>query len=145
VFGLVAIIALGAARAASRIDADGLPILLAAQDRSTWNQELVREGLMALQRARSLGGRGPHVLQAEIAAAHVTAATWETTDWAGIVARYDALAAVMPSPIVALNRAIAVAMSEGPDAGLAALHDLERPLADYHLFYATRADLLERA
>ena len=144
-FGLVAMMAFSAARAHTRVDAEGLPILLDAQDRSKWNKELVREGLMALQRARSLGGRGPYVLQAEIAAAHVTAPTWESTDWATIVARYDALAAITASPIVALNRAIAVSMLEGPAAGLAALGALERSLADYHLFYATRAELLDRA
>jgi RNA polymerase sigma-70 factor (ECF subfamily) len=144
-FGLVAIMAFGVARAHARVDGDGVPILLAAQDRATWNRELVRDGLMALRRARSLGGQGPYVLQAAIAAAHMTAPTWDATDWATIVALYDALAAMTPSPIVALNRAVALAMRDGPAAGLAALADLERALADYHLFYATRADLLERA
>ncbi len=100
---------------------------------------------MALRRARSLGGRGPYVLQAQIAAAHVTAPTWEGTDWVTIVATYDALAAVSPSPIVALNRAVAVSMLAGPSAGLAELRALERPLSGYHLFYAARADMLERA
>lgn len=144
-FGLLAMMAFGAARAHTRVDAEGVPVLLDAQDRSRWNKELLREGLMALQRARSLGGRGPYVLQAEIAAAHVTAPTWESTDWAAIVARYDELLAIAPSAIVALNRAVALAMRDGPNAGLAALRDLARPLADYHLFYATRAELLERA
>jgi RNA polymerase sigma-70 factor (ECF subfamily) len=143
-FGALAIMAFGAARAHTRVDDEGLPILLAAQDRSRWNRELLREGLMALRRARSLGGRGPYVLQAEIAAAHVTAPKWESTDWANIVAAYDALAEVSPSPVVALNRAVAVSMLAGPSAGLAALTALERPLADYHLFYAARADMLER-
>jgi RNA polymerase sigma factor (sigma-70 family) len=143
-FGALAIMAFGAARAHTRVDDEGLPILLAAQDRSRWNRELLREGLMALRRARSLGGRGPYVLQAEIAAAHVTAPTWDSTDWATIVNAYDALAEVSPSPVIALNRAVAVSMVTGPSAGLAALKALERPLADYHLFYATRADLLER-
>jgi len=100
--------------------------------------------LMALRRARSLGGRGAYVFQAEIAAVHVTAARWESTDWAAIVAAYDALAEVSPSPVVALNRAVAVSMLAGPSAGLAALTALEGPLADYHLFYAARADMLER-
>jgi RNA polymerase sigma-70 factor (ECF subfamily) len=145
VFGLLAILAFGAARAHTRVDAEGAPILLDAQDRSRWNRELVREGLMALQRARTLGGRGPYVLEAEIAALHVTASAWERTDWAAIVACYDALAAIAPSPIVGLNRAVALAMRDGPVAGLAALRDLERPLDGYHLFYATRADLLARA
>src|SRR5262249_3525930 len=144
-FGLVAMMAFSAARAHARVDADGLPILLSAQDRSTWNKEVLREGLMALARARALGGRGPYVLQAEIAAAHVTAPTWDSTDWGAIVALYDALAAVAPSAIVALNRAIAVSMRDGPSEGLTALRPLERRLADYHLFYATRADFLERA
>jgi RNA polymerase sigma-70 factor (ECF subfamily) len=144
-FGALAIMAFGAARAATRVDPDGAPILLAAQDRSRWNSELLREGLMALRRARSLGGRGPYVLQAVIAAAHVTAPTWESTDWGAIVAAYDALADLAPSPVVALNRAVAVSMQAGPAAGLEALETLELPLADYHLFYAARADMLERA
>jgi RNA polymerase sigma-70 factor (ECF subfamily) len=143
-FGLVAMMAFSAARARTRVDADGLPILLAAQDRSQWDRELLREGLMALQRARSLGGRGVYVLQAEIAALHVTAPAYDATDWAAIVARYDELVAVAPSPIVSLNRAVAIAMRDGPAAGLVALEDLARALADYHLFYSVRADLLER-
>ncbi|MGD0674428.1 MAG: sigma-70 family RNA polymerase sigma factor [Polyangiaceae bacterium] len=145
VFGALAMMAFGAARAHARVDDEGLPILLAAQDRSRWNRDLLREGLMALRRARSLGGRGPYVLQAEIAAVHVTAPRWESTDWATIVAAYDALAEVWPSPVVALNRAVAVSMLAGPSAGLAALKAIERPLADYHLFYAARADMIEHS
>jgi len=137
--------ALRAPRADTRVDDGGVPILLYAHDRSRWHKELLREGLMALARARSLGGRGPYVLQAEIAAVHVTAPTWASTDWAAIVPRYDELAAITPSPIVALNRAIAIAMRDGPAAGLAELDGLQRTLGDYHLFYATRAELLERA
>jgi RNA polymerase sigma-70 factor, ECF subfamily len=148
VFGLYAMMAFSAARAHTRVDADGRPILLAAQDRAAWNKELVRNGLMALARARSLSdpsvGRGPYLLQAEIAAVHVTAPAWEHTDWGRIVTHYDALVTVAPSPIVALNRAIALSMRDGPATGLAALAELERPLATYHLFYAARADLLER-
>jgi len=143
-FGGLAIMAFGAARANTRVYDEGLPILLAAQDRSRWKSGVLREGLMALRRARSLGGRGPYVLQAEIAAAHVTAPRWESTDWATIVAAHDALAEVSLSPVGALNRAVAVSMLAGPSAGLAALNALERPLADYHLFYAARADMLER-
>jgi len=145
VFGLVAMMAFSAARAHTRTDVEGLPVLLSVQDRSRWNKTLLREGLMALSRARSLGGRGPHVLQAEIAAAHVTAPTWESTDWTAIVAFYDALVDATPSPVVALNRAVAVSLRDGPAEGLAALKDLEGPLSGYHLFYATRADFLERA
>jgi RNA polymerase sigma-70 factor (ECF subfamily) len=143
-FGLVAMMAFSAARAATRVDDDGVPILLDAQDRAKWDTELIRDGLMALSRARSLGGGGPYALQAAIAAAHVIAPTWDRTDWAAIVARYDALAAVAPSPIVSLNRAVAISLREGPAAGLAALESLTRALADYHLFYSARADMLER-
>jgi len=144
-YGLLAMMTFSAARAQTRVDEEGMPILLDAQDRSKWSRELIREGLMALVRARSLGGHGPYVLQARIAAEHVTAPTWNETDWTAIVARYDELTAISPSPIVALNRAVALSMRDGPAAGLAALRDIERALADYHLFYATRAELLERA
>ena len=144
-YGLIAMMAFSAARAHTRVDDEGVPLMLDAQDRSRWHIELIREGLMALARSRSLGGRGPYVLQAEIAAVHVTAPQWESTDWAAIVQHYDALAAIAPSPIVSLNRAVAIAMRDGPVAGLAALDGLQRALADYHLFYATRAELLERA
>jgi RNA polymerase sigma-70 factor (ECF subfamily) len=144
VFALLALMAFGAARAATRLDAGGTPILLRDQDRSRWKNELVCEALMALQRARSLGGRGAYLLQAEIAAAHVTAPSWESTNWAAIVAFYAALLAELPSPVVALNKAVAVSMQAGPHAALAELKELARPLADYHLFYATRADFLEK-
>jgi RNA polymerase sigma factor (sigma-70 family) len=144
-FALFAIMAFSAARAKTRVDADGAPILLEAQDRSRWNKELLREGLMARARFRSLGGRGSYALQAEIAAAHVTAATWEGTDWKSIVALYDALEELAPSPVVALNRAIALSMSGDPSRALEELEALSRPLAAYHLFYATRAELLARA
>jgi RNA polymerase sigma-70 factor (ECF subfamily) len=143
-FALVAMIAFAAARAGTRVDDGGMPILLAAQDRSRWSKELIREGAMALQRARTLGGHGAYALQAEIAARHATAASWAVTDWVAIVALYDELVAVAPSPIVALNRAVAVAMRDGAEAGLVELRGLERPLAAYHLFYATRAELRAR-
>jgi RNA polymerase sigma-70 factor (ECF subfamily) len=144
-FGLVALMAFSAARAHTRVDTEGLPILLAGQDRTRWNKELIREGLMALARAESLAGGGPYVLEAGIARVHVTAPAWESTDWNAIVGLYDELVMVAPSPVVALNRAVAVSLRDGPDAGLRALKTLERPLADYHLFYATRADFRERA
>lgn len=143
-FAVVALMSFSAARAATRVDTEGLPILLPAQDRSRWDRELLREGLVALSRARSLGGHGPYVLEAAIAAVHVTSPTWESTDFRNIVALYDALAAIAPSPIVALNRAIALAMRDGPAAGLAALEGLAEPLASYHLFFSARAELLER-
>jgi RNA polymerase sigma factor (sigma-70 family) len=145
VFGLIAMMAFGAARARTRVDDDGLPILLSAQDRSRWDASLLREGLVALQRARSLHGRGAHVLQAEVAACHVTAPKWEATEWGRILGLYDELLTTTRSAVVALNRAIAVSMVRGPIDGLAELEALEAPLASYHLFYATRADFLERA
>ena len=143
VYGLVALMAFGAARAATRTDAAGNLLLLSEQDRGKWNVPLIEEGLFALAHARQLGG-GVYTWQAEIAAVHLRAPTWEATDWRRIVAAYDALLALAPSPVVALNRAVALAMADGPEAGLAALASLEQPLARYHLFYATRADLSRR-
>lgn len=144
VFGLLALMAFSAARAATRIDDAGVLVLLSEQDRTRWNVDLVEEGLLALGRARALGGDGSYVLQAEIAACHVTAETWAATDWNRIVAYYDELAAATGSPVVMLNRAIAISMTSGPEAALAELVELEEPLAAYHLFYATRADFLRR-
>jgi RNA polymerase sigma-70 factor (ECF subfamily) len=140
VFGLFALIALSFARVATRTDERGDLLLLSEQDRSRWDRPTIKEGLMAIQRARRLNGRGSYVLQAEIAACHATAKTWETTDWSRILGYYDELLALTPSPVVALNRAVAVSMHDGPEKGLAALAELEAPLASYHLFYATRAD-----
>lgn len=144
VFGLFALIALSFARAATRTDERGELLLLSEQDRSRWDRPTIKEGLMALQRARRLGGRGSYVLQAEIATCHTTAQTWDTTDWRLILTAYDDLLALMPSPVVALNRAVAVCMHDGPAEGLAALAELEAPLASYHLFYALRADFRRR-
>ncbi len=144
VFGLYALMALTAARASTRVDARGAVVLLADQPRSGWDRTAIVEGLVALQRARRLGG-GTYTLQAEIAACHTTAPTWQATPWDRILAAYDALLAHAPSPVVALNRAVAVMMTAGPEAGLAALAALEAPLSRYHLFFATRADFLRRA
>jgi RNA polymerase sigma factor (sigma-70 family) len=144
VFGLLALVALSAARAATRTDHSGALLRLADQDRSKWHVPLVEEGLAALSRARSLGGVGSYALQAEIAAYHVTAPTFAATDWGRIVACYDELLELTQSPIVALNRAIAIAMVSGPERALAELGQLEDALARYHLFYATRAELLVR-
>ncbi len=144
VFGLYALIAFGLARAATRTNEEGELLLLSEQDRSRWDRRAIKEGLMALNRARRLGGRESYVLQAEIAACHDSAATWETTDWGRILGVYDELLALTPSPVVALNRAVAVCMREGPAAGLAALVSLEAPLASYHLYYAIRADFRSR-
>jgi RNA polymerase sigma-70 factor (ECF subfamily) len=144
VFALFALVAFGCARAATRTDARGELVLLSDQDRSRWDRALIKDGLVALARARRLGPRGGYVLQAEIAACHTTAPAWAATDWGAIVALYDELHALDPSPVVALNRAIAVCMHEGAAAGLAALGELEEPLARYHHFYATRADFRRR-
>jgi RNA polymerase sigma-70 factor, ECF subfamily len=145
VFGLFALIAFGCARAATRTDERGELVLLSQQDRARWDRALIKEGLVALARARRLDAPASYALQAEIAACHVTAPSWEQTDWPAIVAHYDELGAIDPSPVVALNRAIAVSMHAGPEAALAALAELEPALAHYHLFYATRADLRRRA
>jgi RNA polymerase sigma-70 factor (ECF subfamily) len=144
VFGLYALIAFSFARAATRTDEHGGLLLLSEQDRARWDRPTIREGLMALERARRFGGGGGYVLQAEIAACHVTAPTSQSTDWGRILRCYDELLRLAPSPVVALNRAVAVCMHAGPTEGLAALAALEGPLARYHLFYALRADFRRR-
>jgi len=144
VFGLFALIAFGVARTSTRTDEHGEMLLLSEQARSRWDRPTIKDGLMALQRARRLGGRGSYALQAGIAACHATAATWDTTDWSRILHAYDELLTVAPSPVVELNRAVAVCMVDGPAKGLAALAALEAPLAAYHLFYAIRADFRSR-
>jgi len=144
VFGLFALVAFSVARASTRADERGELVLLSEQDRSRWNRATIKEGLLALERARRLGGRESYVLQAEISACHATAATWETTDWSRILRYYDELQARAPSAVVALNRAVAVCMHHGPTEGLAALAELEERLAGYHLFYALRADFRTR-
>jgi RNA polymerase sigma-70 factor (ECF subfamily) len=143
-FGLFALIALGVARAATRTDERGELIVLSQQDRARWDRAMIKEGLWALERARRLGGRDGYVLQAEIAACHATAPTSESTDWSHILACYDALSSLDPSPLIAMNRAVAVCMHAGPADALAALADLEAPLARYHLFWAMRADFKRR-
>jgi RNA polymerase sigma-70 factor (ECF subfamily) len=144
VFALFALIAFSCARAATRTDERGELLLLQAQDRARWDRSLIKEGLVALARARRLGPAASYALQAEIAACHVTAPAWDSTDWAAIVARYDELYALQGSPVVALNRAIALSMHRGPEEGLSALAELEGALSHYHLFYATRADFRRR-
>jgi predicted RNA polymerase sigma factor len=119
-------------------------LLLSQQDRSRWDRALIKEGLIALGRAERVGPVGSYVIQAEIAACHVTAARWEETDFRTLVLRYDELYAIAPTPVVALNRAVAISLHEGAERGLAALDAIEDALANYHWFYATRADLKQQ-
>jgi len=144
VFGLFALIAFSFARAQTRTDERGELLLLSEQDRSRWDGLTIKEGLLALERARRFVGHGSYVLQAEIAACHTTAPTWDGTDWSRILCCYDELLELTPSPVVALNRTVAVCMHDGPAEGLAALAELEAPLSSYHLFYALRADFRRR-
>jgi predicted RNA polymerase sigma factor len=147
VHGLVALMEIQASRTASRIGPAGEPILLQDQNRARWDRLLIRRGLAALARAEAQGTTlGPYALQAAIAACHARAPAAADTDWAAIVALYDALAQLMPSPVVELNRAVAVSMAFGPAAALERVDalDAEPALRDYHLLPAVRGDLLER-
>jgi RNA polymerase sigma factor (sigma-70 family) len=147
VHGLVALMEIQASRFRARTGPSGEPVLLLDQDRSRWDHVLVRRGLAALERAEKLGGAlGPYTLQAAIAACHARAATPAETDWKRIVALYDALAQLMPSPIVELNRAVAVAMGFGPAEGLTLLDAIasEPALRGYHLLPSVRGDFLEK-
>jgi RNA polymerase sigma factor (sigma-70 family) len=143
--GLVALMEIQASRTAARVGASGEPVLLLEQNRARWDQMLIRRGLAALARAESLGGAlGPYALQAAIAACHGRARTAGETDWARIAALYDALAQLAPSPIVELNRAVALSMAFGPAAGLEVVDGLvdEPALKGYHLLPTVRGDLL---
>ena len=145
VHGLVALMEIQASRLPARSGPHGEPILLLDQDRSRWDQLLIRRGLAALERAEKLGGApGPYTLQAAIAACHARANTASETDWHRIVALYDALAQLTPSPVVELNRAVAVAMAFGPAAGLELIDKLtsEPSLKAYHLLPSVRGDFL---
>lgn len=145
--GLVALMELQASRAPARTSSSGKPILLNDQNRAKWDQLLIRRGLAALERATAPGSRpGPYVLQAEIAACHARARTPGDTDWDRIAALYGELAGVAPSPVVELNRSVAIGMARGPEAGLAAADALESEpaLSGYHLLPAVRGEFLER-
>ena len=145
VLGLLALMELQASRAATRTDADGNLVLLADQDRSRWDRARIARGLAALDRAGPLGRAGPYQLQAAVAACHARAVSWEATDWLQIVAHYRTLAEVAPSPVIELNRAVAIGLAEGPAAGLAALDAVDASaLRGYHLWPAARADFLRR-
>lgn len=147
VHGLVALMEIQASRSAARVDAAGEPILLLEQDRVRWDHLLIHRGLAALERSDKLGAlRGPYGLQAAIAACHAVAATAAATNWSGIATLYAALAEIMPSPIVELNRAVAVSMAFGPGAALEIVDRLvgEPTLKAYHLLPSVRADLLAK-
>jgi RNA polymerase sigma factor (sigma-70 family) len=147
VHGLLALMELNASRTAARTDAAGEPILMLDQNRALWDQLQIRRGMRALARARELGGvRGFYVLQAAIIACHAEAETAADTDWRRIAGFYAELAAIAPSPIVELNRAVAVGMAEGPQAGLSIVDGLMREpaLKSYHLLPSVRADLLHK-
>jgi RNA polymerase sigma factor (sigma-70 family) len=147
VHGLVALMEIQASRLKARVSATGEPVLLLDQDRARWDQLMIRRGLAALERAEKLGGaRGPYALQAAIAACHARARTADETDWRRIATLYEALAHIAPSPIVELNRAVAVGMAFGPAAGLAIVDGLqaEPALAGYHLLPSVRGDLLAK-
>ncbi|HYZ01470.1 MAG TPA: RNA polymerase sigma factor, partial [Candidatus Binatia bacterium] len=147
VHGLVALMEIQASRSAARAGPSGEPVLLLDQDRTRWDQLLIRRGLAALERAEALGGAlGPYALQAAIAACHARARTAEETDWEGIAALYEALAQLAPSPVVELNRAVALAMAYGPAAGLALVETLasEPALEGYHLLPSVHGDLLAK-
>jgi predicted RNA polymerase sigma factor len=138
---------LNASRAAARTDADGEPILLMEQDRTRWDFPQIRRGLQALGRAQQLGGEGGfYVLQAEIVACHARADTADATDWARIASFYEKLSARAPSPVIELNRAVAVGMAEGPQAGLAIIEAIahEPALKNYHLLIGVRGDFLQK-
>jgi predicted RNA polymerase sigma factor len=147
VHSLVALMELQASRSRARVDAAGEPVLLFDQNRAEWDQLLIHRGLAALARAEVLGGApGPYLLQAELAACHARARTPEETDWPRIVSLYESLSRVAPSPIVDLNRAVAISMAFGPAAGLELVDALtaERSLENYHLLPSVRGDLLKK-
>ncbi|HET9465353.1 MAG TPA: RNA polymerase sigma factor, partial [Gemmatimonadales bacterium] len=147
VHGLVALMEIQASRSRARVGPSGEPVLLLDQDRSRWDQLLIRRGLASLERAQKLGGApGPYALQAAIAACHARARTPDETDWTRIVSLYDMLVRLVPSPVVELNRAVAVAMARGPGAGLELVDSLTSvpSLRNYHLLPSVRGDLLAK-
>jgi RNA polymerase sigma-70 factor (ECF subfamily) len=146
VASLLALILLTDARSATRVSDDGRLLLLAEQDRTRWNRDEISEGLALVREALRRRPPGRFALLAAIAAVHAEAPTWEDTDWREVVALYDLLVQIWPSPVVALNRAAAVGFADGPAAGLDALDALanEPQLAGYHYVAAARADFLRR-
>jgi len=146
VMGLLALMLLQESRRAARTSATGELILLEHQDRSRWNREQIAEGVALLQKALQSGRFGAYTLQAAIAAVHAEAESVAATDWRQIVALYDRLLRVQPSPVVQLNRAVAIAMCDGPEAGLAQIDAVleQGELASYYLAHSARADMCRR-
>ncbi len=145
VVGLLALMLLQHSRRGARTDESGAIVLLQDQDRSNWDDHAIAEGLELVETARGLGGQGPYFLQASIAAQHSMAPSWDATDWPRIVSLYDLLYPVTESPVVSLNRAVAIAYARDPATGLAALEGLEEVLDGYHVFHASKGEMLRRA
>ncbi len=144
VVGLLALMRLHLARSAARFDAAGEMVLLRDQDRSLWDRESIAGAVALLDRAGAMRSTGPYQVQAAIAALHAEAASWESTDWHQIVMLYDALQRLADSPVVRLNRAVALSQFVGPEIALGEVNDLAIELSGYHLFHSTRAELLDR-
>jgi len=140
--GLLALMRLNLARSPARFDEDGRIILLPDQDRTRWDRRAIASGIALLERATAMGRPGPYQVQAAIAACHAEADAWDVTDWVQVLVLYDLLLAMTPTPIVRLNRAIALREVQGPEAALAEVDALAGELDGYHLFHATRAELL---
>ena len=143
VIGLLALMNLNLARSAARFDAVGEMVLLADQDRSLWDRALIADGVVLLDRAGAMRAPGPYQIQAAIAALHSEARSWSETDWHQIVVLYDALVQMADSPVIRLNRAVALSHFAGPQLALGEVNDLALVLGEYHLFHSTRAQLLE--
>jgi RNA polymerase sigma-70 factor, ECF subfamily len=143
--GLLALMLLQHSRRHARVDEQGDLVLLEDQDRARWDQEMIDDGLALLDAAMAIRRPGPYQVQAAIAALHARAPRPEDTDWPQIATLYRGLTAMWPSPVIELNRAVAVAMADGPDAGLALMEPLADDLDRYHLYHAARADLLRRS
>jgi RNA polymerase sigma-70 factor (ECF subfamily) len=144
VLGLLALMKLNLARSGARFDAAGDMVLLPDQDRSLWDRATIAEGVVVLERAGAMRSTGPYQVQAAIAALHCEAVTWEDTDWHQIVVLYDTLVRMADSPVVRLNRAVALSHFAGPEVALGEMNDLALSLGDYHLFHSSRAELLDR-
>ena len=145
VLGLLALLLLHHSRSGARTDSHGDLVLLEDQDRSAWDHDMIDEGMETLDRAMTMGAPGPYQVQAAIAALHAGAPRPEDTDWPQIAALYARLLELQPTPVVALNHAVAVAMADGPAAGLLLIEPLAGELHDYHLFHSARAELLRRS